>query len=129
MIMIAIDENGKTDVERATDRAMEAAAELVNTPGAVVATAEVSGVALGDDLKLLTVEQGWEASIEWKSSLQVYGNAEELIRAGAYYSESSPDGEKRFWRAMGEAVRKAELLKTELLTFLDAARRFPKSRF
>jgi hypothetical protein len=123
------DVNGKTDVERTTDLAMEAAAELVNTPGAVVATAEVSGVALGDDLKLLTVEQGWEVSIEWKSSLNVYGNAEELIRAGAYYSESSPDGEKRFWRAMGEAVRRARVLKTDLDAFLAASDRFPKSRF
>jgi hypothetical protein len=123
------DVDGKTDVERTTDRAMEAAAELVNTPGAVVATVEVSGVALGDDLKSLTLEQGFEVLCEWKSSLHVYGEADPLIRASAFYSSSEPNDEKRFWREMREAVRRAQILKGELETFLAIAHRFPKSRF
>lgn len=122
--------NGKTDVERATERAMADAAELAKAPGgAVVATVEVSGVALGDDLKLLTLEQGFEVLCEWKSSLHVYGELDPLIRASAFYSSSEPSDEKRFWREMREAVRKAEMLKGDLETFLAIAHRFPKSRF
>lgn len=122
------DEIGKAGAERATENAMADVADLVNTPGAVFATAEVSGVALGDDLELLTLNQGLDVLIEWKSSLHVYGSDEPLIRATAYFTGDSPDDERRFWREMGAAVKKAELLKADLEKFLTVAHRFPKPR-
>lgn len=122
-------EIGKTGAERATENAMADAAELANaSDGAIVATAEMSGVALGDDLELLTLNQGFDVLIDWKSALHVYGSDEPLIRATAYFTGGSPDDERRFWREMGAAVKKAELLKAELEKFLTVAHRFPKPR-
>lgn len=122
-----VEEDGKTDAERAAEIASQARALDAAPGGEVVTTAVVSGVALGDGLKLLTVEQGFEVLIEWKSSLHVYGSEEHLIKATAFYGSSELKDEKRFWREMGEAVRLAHTLKAELEVFLSASTRFPKA--
>jgi hypothetical protein len=89
-------------------------------------TVTPSGVAVGDGVSELTLEQGFDALVEWKSSLAVYGSQDPLIMATAFYCSSDEKAARQFWRYMGEAVRKAEMLQADLTAFLELSQRFPR---
>lgn len=124
-----VDINGKTDVERAAERAMRTIDDLAAAPDSVIEA--LGGEAVTekvDAAKPLTVEEGFDVLCEWKSSLTVYGNTEYLVRATAFYGSSEPNDERKFWREMRESVRRAEALKADLEAFLAASARFPRVR-